>query len=330
MSTTTDIKTFKINYLTEAQYNAAKDNDQIEPNELYVTPSGISSGVSNIGEIRQFAGSTAPVNWLICDGSAVSRDTYSELFAVIGTTYGSGNGSTTFNIPDLRGRFPIGSNTTYPIGTTGGESEHTLSSGELPNIQGQARMAWGDSSSAGVMVTAASGVFSATSSGTAYYTGSSASGSYNNILKMSFGSDQPHNNMPPYLGVNYIICYRADNSTTSVDYIVDQGTSGIWTYRKWNSGIAECWGRTAIVTPSSGVYSTPFPFTFVSITCNSVNPFYGYQTDAARNATKYIVTDGNNNGSGTLGDAIVYVRDYAGNVVNPSIAFDFRVSGTWK
>jgi microcystin-dependent protein len=60
------------------------------------------------GTVSQFAGSTAPTGWLICDGSAISRSVYSDLFGVVGTTYGAGDGSTTFNIPDLRGRVPVG------------------------------------------------------------------------------------------------------------------------------------------------------------------------------------------------------------------------------
>ena len=61
-----------------------------------------------VGSISLFAGTTAPNGWLICDGSAVSRTTYANLFSVIGTTYGSGNGSTTFNIPNLKGKVPVG------------------------------------------------------------------------------------------------------------------------------------------------------------------------------------------------------------------------------
>lgn len=57
-----------------------------------------------VGTIVDFAGSAAPVNWLVCDGSAVSRTTYSQLFDVIGTFYGAGNGSTTFNLPDSTGK----------------------------------------------------------------------------------------------------------------------------------------------------------------------------------------------------------------------------------
>lgn len=60
------------------------------------------------GAVSAFAGSSAPSGWLLCDGSAISRTTYSDLFGVIGTTYGVGDGTTTFNIPDLRGIFVRG------------------------------------------------------------------------------------------------------------------------------------------------------------------------------------------------------------------------------
>jgi microcystin-dependent protein len=69
----------------------------------------ITSALSNagqvpVGSVMPFAGSTAPANWLLCYGQAVSRTQYAGLFLTLGTTYGSGDGSTTFNLPDLRGR----------------------------------------------------------------------------------------------------------------------------------------------------------------------------------------------------------------------------------
>lgn len=73
---------------------------------------------------------TAPVGYLLCDGSAVSRTTYAALFAVLNTTYGIGDGSTTFNLPDLRQRFPIGkaaSGTANSLAGTGGTIDHTHS-----------------------------------------------------------------------------------------------------------------------------------------------------------------------------------------------------------
>lgn len=69
-------------------------------------------------------------HWLLCDGSAVSRSTYKDLFDVIGITYGAGNGLLTFNLPDFRGRFPMGSN--GGVLTTGGAASHTLTVPEIP------------------------------------------------------------------------------------------------------------------------------------------------------------------------------------------------------
>jgi hypothetical protein len=68
------------------------------------------------GMVAAYAGSSAPSGWLLCDGTAVSRTTYSALFAAIGTSYGAGDGSTTFNLPDLRGRVPVGKPPARPRG----------------------------------------------------------------------------------------------------------------------------------------------------------------------------------------------------------------------
>lgn len=84
------------------------------------------------GIVMSFAGATAPEGWLLCDGSAVSRSSYSALFSAIGTTYGAGDGSTTFNLPDLTGRVVIGVSGSHALGSTGGEASHVLTSGEMP------------------------------------------------------------------------------------------------------------------------------------------------------------------------------------------------------
>jgi microcystin-dependent protein len=103
-----------------------------------------------VGSVLDYAGSSAPTGYLLCDGSAVSRTTYAALFAIISTTYGTGDGSTTFNVPDLRGRVVVGkdnmggsaasriTNTTMSpdgqtVGAVGGAQTHTLSSGEMPS-----------------------------------------------------------------------------------------------------------------------------------------------------------------------------------------------------
>lgn len=94
---------------------------------------GLVKGASSpAGSIMQYGGSSAPEGWLLCDGSAISRTTYSALFAAIGTTYGTGDGSTTFNLPDLENRVPIGVSDTHGLGTTGGEETHTLTTEEMP------------------------------------------------------------------------------------------------------------------------------------------------------------------------------------------------------
>lgn len=81
------------------------------------------------GAVVMYAGTTTPTGWLLCDGAAVSRTTFSALFGVIGTTFGVGDGSTTFNLPDFAARFPRG--TTGTPGTTGGSdtNSHTHTAG---------------------------------------------------------------------------------------------------------------------------------------------------------------------------------------------------------
>jgi len=84
------------------------------------------------GEIKMWGVASAPSGYLICDGSAVSRTTYAALFAVYGTTFGAGNGTTTFNIPNFSGKMPIGVNGTYTLASTGGSATTTLVEANVP------------------------------------------------------------------------------------------------------------------------------------------------------------------------------------------------------
>lgn len=124
---------------------------------------------------------SAPTGWLICDGSAVSRTTYAALFAVIGTVFGAGNGSTTFNVPDLRDKF-IKGKSSDAIGDTGGSATHTLTQAELPTF-----------SSIIEFVTPGAGALDIPTGGT------------ENANSASMGGNAPHNNLPPYLVLNAII-----------------------------------------------------------------------------------------------------------------------------
>lgn len=180
----------------------------------WITPSGGGGSSSPTGAITMYGGSTAPSGWLICDGSAVNRTTYSALFAAIGTTYGAGNGSTTFNLPNLQGKFAIGKSSSYALGSTGGAATVTLTTANLPahthgskSLVGTAS-AWGDTGLVGGTASV-SGIISKSGS---YDWGPDwvNAAAYN--LKVdathehdSVGSGTAHNNMPPYQTVNYII-----------------------------------------------------------------------------------------------------------------------------
>lgn len=161
-----------------------------------------------VGSILDYAGATAPSGWLICDGGAVSRTTYAALFAVIGTTFGAGDGSTTFNLPDLRGRTSIGvgqgtglSNRTR--GSKGGSETHKLTVNEMPkhNHGGgehdhSLKMQTDNDGSApfSFQLDVIPGVSS-------YY--KQAGSDIAPILNQ--GGDEPHNNMQPFLVLNKII-----------------------------------------------------------------------------------------------------------------------------
>lgn len=142
------------------------------------------------GVIVPYAGASAPSNWLLCDGTAVSRTTYSVLFAVTGTQFGSGNGTTTFNLPDLRGRVPVGIDTGQSEfnvrGETGGAKTHTLTTNEMPSHTHVVQDVGGAASVEGGFFT--EGITTA-SDRTSDATGGGAA----------------HNNLQPYIALNYII-----------------------------------------------------------------------------------------------------------------------------
>lgn len=95
-----------------------------------------ASGALFIGEVRMNAGAVVPTGWLACDGSVVSRTTYAALFAAIGTVWGAGDGTTTFGLPDLRGKAPIGVGTgtgltARALGVYLGTETHALTTAQL-------------------------------------------------------------------------------------------------------------------------------------------------------------------------------------------------------
>lgn len=103
-----------------------------EYDPFVITSEGGGSGSNPAGSILMFGGASAPAGYLLCNGAAVSRSVYATLFGVVGTLYGPGDGSTTFNLPDLAGRFPLGGDSTHALGSQGGAETRVLTVSQLP------------------------------------------------------------------------------------------------------------------------------------------------------------------------------------------------------
>jgi len=121
----------------EIDTTGASSNQVLAYNGTKFAPTAPSSASMPTGSISMWSTATAPTDWLLCDGSAVSRTTYATLFGVISTTYGTGDGSTTFNLPNLKGRIPVGRDSAQTefdvLGETGGAKTHTLVTAEMPS-----------------------------------------------------------------------------------------------------------------------------------------------------------------------------------------------------
>lgn len=162
-----------------------------------------------VGTILPYSGSDLPTGYLLCDGAAVSRSTYSALFSVIGTTYGAGDGSNTFNVPNLKGKVAVGQDTgdtTFDtLGETGGEKTHKLVTSEMPSHRHHLRRDGG-------------GVLMGISGGSG--SGNAISGNFgtvsiwpDSIQAESVGGNGAHNNLQPFIVVKYIIKFEESAGT---------------------------------------------------------------------------------------------------------------------
>ncbi len=161
-----------------------------------------AAAIVPLGSIQMYAAATAPnASWMICNGAAISRTTYAALFALIGTTYGAGDGSTTFNLPNMTGKFPLGVSASAPVhalASTGGEETHTMTLNELvPHTHG-----------AGTLTTSFP-YKSSTNTGNQSNQDGADANLYNSSAitgnTASAGSGTPFNVMPPFLTLNFII-----------------------------------------------------------------------------------------------------------------------------
>ena len=160
-----------------------------------------------VGIIMAFAGTTVPDGWLLCDGRALLRIEYPSLFGAIGTRFGRGNGRTTFNIPDLRGRFALGQDAMGGVpagrvtaaaaattGGSGGDDTHSLTIPELPSHTHHYTRTG---------VTRNGTPLDLNPNAPDYQP--SADVNTADVASYATGNGQPHNNMPPYLTLDYLI-----------------------------------------------------------------------------------------------------------------------------
>lgn len=171
----------------------------------------VSSGAAPAvltGSLLMWATGVAPSGYLLCDGTAVSRSTYAALYAVVGDTFGAGDGSTTFNLPDYRDRMPVGAGTTYSAADTGGSADaivvshtHTATSSvtDPGHLHGSSifRNTGSSFQQPGGTESPTSFSFTNTDSAT---TGITVSTSLS-----TEGSSGTNANLPPYLGIYFII-----------------------------------------------------------------------------------------------------------------------------
>ncbi|WP_141680249.1 phage tail protein [Bacillus sp. FJAT-26390] len=161
--------------------------------------------VPYLGEIRMFAGNFAPQGWALCNGGMLSIAENDALYMLLGTTYG-GDGVTTFALPNLASRIPVGtgrdsqSGKTYILGEAGGTESVTLTANQLPvhthPVNG--------SDAAGNQTSPSDGVWAAQMSKN-MYSSAASEGVMDPQSITPTGGNQPHNNMMPFLAVNFII-----------------------------------------------------------------------------------------------------------------------------
>jgi microcystin-dependent protein len=152
-----------------------------------------------VGEIRMFAGNFAPAGWMFCDGQLLPISENETLFQLIGTTYG-GDGEETFALPDLQSRVPIHQGNGFILAETGGAEEITLTVNQIPAHSHSPTLASADTATSASPVGLVSG-----SGFVDQYEDGPPDVSMSPQSVSNVGGSQPHDNMLPFLCINYII-----------------------------------------------------------------------------------------------------------------------------
>jgi len=179
-----------------------------------ITPAKLAPGLATPpGAITLYAGTVAPTGWLLCDGRAVSRTDYPALFAAIGTAYGAGDGTSTFNLPNLQGRVPVGMSNEPEfnfLGQWGGEKKHTLTIGEMPSHNHGVNDPGHKHAVRAVTIFyygGTAGARTAVTTGDASNNPGDTDGSLTGISIQNQGQGIPFNVVQPYVVVNYLVKY---------------------------------------------------------------------------------------------------------------------------
>jgi microcystin-dependent protein len=175
----------------------------------FITLSGyqtVYAQTGYLGEIRMFAGNFAPNGWMLCQGQILSIQQNTALFSIIGTMYG-GNGTNNFALPNLSSRVPVGTGTgtgmsTRTLGDVGGEETSTLTIQQLPAHNHTIYV----NSSVGTTENPANMYFSRNAAGIPEYSSTTTTTTMGPSAVSIVGGNQAHNNMQPFIAINYIIC----------------------------------------------------------------------------------------------------------------------------
>ena len=262
-----------------------------------------------IGAIIPFSGELLPEGYLDCDGSAISRTTYAELFSVVGTRYGAGDGSTTFNLPNLNGKVAVGQDANDAsfdtLGETGGEKTHTLTTGEIPGHTHTASMCSITSSGSGA---AWQGDFYRSDYWNRFQnSGNNVHDYYGNgtlHIQKNTGGDGAHNNLQPYIVTKYIIKWK--DMAATVAEVKDQ-------YSTSSTDVYSASYINNVVNNTNDILNMIYPVGSIYMSTNNVSPatFIGGQWERIQD--RFLLSAGSTYTAGNTGGSATHSHVLSAN-----------------